>query len=43
VLGAMDALARDYPAHARAARKIAGEYFQAERVLDELLAGAGAA
>lgn len=43
VLGAMDALARDYPAHARAARKMAGEYFQAERVLDELLAGAGAA
>jgi hypothetical protein len=41
VLGAMDALARDYPGHARAARKIAGEYFQAERVLDDLLAGAG--
>jgi hypothetical protein len=43
VLGAMDALARDYPGHARAARKIAGEYFQAERVLDDLLAGAGVA
>jgi hypothetical protein len=41
VLGAMDALARDYPGHARAARTIAGEYFQAERVLDDLLAGAG--
>jgi hypothetical protein len=41
VLGAMDALARDYRGHARAARKIAGEYFQAERVLDDLLAGAG--
>jgi hypothetical protein len=41
VLGAMDALARDYPGHARGARTIAGEYFQAERVLDDLLAGAG--
>jgi hypothetical protein len=41
VLGAMDALARDYPGHARAARTIAGEYFQAERVLDDLLAAAG--
>jgi hypothetical protein len=41
VLGAMDALARDYPGHARAARTIAGEYFQAERVLDDLLVGAG--
>lgn len=38
VLGAMDALARDYPGHARAARQIAGEYFQAEQVLDRLLA-----
>jgi hypothetical protein len=42
VLGAMEALARDYSGHARAARQIASEYFQAERVLDELLASVSA-
>jgi hypothetical protein len=42
VLGAVDAVVRDYPRHARAARGIAREYFEAERVLDELRVGAGA-
>ena len=42
VLGAVDAVVRDYPRHAWAARGIAREYFEAERVLDELLVGAGA-
>jgi hypothetical protein len=41
---AVDAFARidaDYPRHARAARRIAGEYFGAEPVLRKLLADAG--
>jgi hypothetical protein len=36
-LAALDAINRDYPAHTRAAREIAAEYFSAEKVLGKLL------
>jgi hypothetical protein len=36
-LAALEAINRDYTAHARAAREIAGEYFSAEKVLSKLL------
>lgn len=42
VLEAMDTVVHSYPRHARAARGIARDYFQAERVLDDLLVAAGA-
>ena len=41
VLAALEAIAADYPAHSRAAREIAAEYFAAEKVLDRLCAEAG--
>jgi hypothetical protein len=36
-LAALDAINSDYPAHTRAAREIAAEYFSAEKVLSKLL------
>jgi hypothetical protein len=36
-LAALEAINRDYPAHTRAAREIAAEYFSAEKVLSKLL------
>jgi hypothetical protein len=41
VLAAVDAIATDYDAHCRAARDIAEEYFDAERVVGSLMARAG--
>jgi hypothetical protein len=41
ILGAIEAIAADYDAHARAAREIAAEHFAAEIVLARLLAEAG--
>ena len=41
VLGAVDAIESDYPGHRRAAREIAAEYFDAERVVGSLLERAG--
>lgn len=38
---ALDAINSNYPAHARAAREIATEYFSAEKVLSKLLHDAG--
>ena len=40
---AIDDLARDYPRHARAARALAEEHFDSDRVLTRLLEGVGAA
>ncbi|MGH7828538.1 MAG: glycosyltransferase, partial [Candidatus Binatia bacterium] len=40
-VAAFDAINADYPRHARAARKIAAEYFSAKRVLGKLLREAG--
>jgi hypothetical protein len=40
-LAAIDAIAADYPLHSRAARDIAGGCFAADRVLAEMLGGAG--
>jgi len=40
-LGAIDAIAADYPDHSRAARQLAKEYFASDRVLRALLAEAG--
>ncbi|MDC4204742.1 MAG: hypothetical protein MPW13_10220 [Candidatus Manganitrophus sp.] len=37
IIAAVEAIESDYPRHARAARKIAKEYFSAERVLEALL------
>jgi hypothetical protein len=37
ILGAFEAIASDYPRHARAARAIAETYFRAETVLAQLL------
>jgi hypothetical protein len=41
ILAAVDAIATDYPGHCRAARELAAEYFEAERVLTSLLERAG--
>jgi hypothetical protein len=41
ILAAVDAIATDYPGHCRAAREIAAEYFDAEKVLGAVLARAG--
>jgi hypothetical protein len=41
VLEAIDSLNADYPGHARAAREIAEEYLDSDRVLDRLLAAIG--
>ena len=41
VLGAIDAIERDYPSHRRAARQIAEEHFAAERVMESLCDRAG--
>jgi hypothetical protein len=41
VLAAIDAIETDYDGNCRAARAIAAEYFDAERVLGHLLARAG--
>lgn len=38
---ALDIINRDYPAHARAAREIAREYFDARKVLDKMLREVG--
>ncbi len=43
VLAAIDALQRDYAYHARAARAIAEEYFESDKVLSRLLERLGAA
>jgi hypothetical protein len=43
VLAAIDALARDYARHARAARAIAEEHFDSDRVLTRLLRFVGVA
>jgi len=40
-LAGIDAIAGDYPAHSRAARALATEYFSSDRVLRALLSGAG--
>lgn len=40
-VAALEAVAADYRAHARAAREIAAEYFAAERVLGDLLTAIG--
>jgi hypothetical protein len=40
-LAAIDAIARDYGAHSRAARELAGDCFAAERVVGALLRAAG--
>jgi hypothetical protein len=40
-LAGIDAIAADYPAHSRAARALATEYFASDRVLRALLSGAG--
>ncbi|HEX3954970.1 MAG TPA: hypothetical protein VHW90_15440 [Stellaceae bacterium] len=40
-LTAIDAIASDYPAHSRAARDMAGDYFSANRVIADLLRDAG--
>jgi glycosyltransferase involved in cell wall biosynthesis len=40
-LSAIDAIASDYPRHARAARELAREYFAGERVVGALLAEVG--
>jgi hypothetical protein len=42
-LAAVDAVESDYAGHCRAAREIAAEYFEAERVVGSLLARAGLA
>jgi hypothetical protein len=41
VLAALDAIARNYPRHSRAARELATEYFASDRVVSRLLAEAG--
>jgi hypothetical protein len=41
VLGAIDAIARDYPRNCRAAREIAEEFFAAEKVIGSLMERAG--
>lgn len=41
IIAAVEAIESDYPRHARAARKIAKEYFSAERVLEALLRALG--
>ncbi|HEX2437882.1 MAG TPA: hypothetical protein VHT71_06185 [Methylomirabilota bacterium] len=41
IVAAMETIAADYPGHCRAAREIATEYFDAERVLASLLGRAG--
>jgi hypothetical protein len=41
ILAAVDAIATDYHGHCRAAREIAAEYFEAERVLGSLMERAG--
>ncbi len=38
---AMAAIAADYPRHSRAARALAAEYFDSDRVLGAMLAGSG--
>jgi hypothetical protein len=43
VLAAVDAIESDYAGHSRAAREIAAEYFDADRVVGSLLARAGLA
>lgn len=43
VLAGIDAIARDYPRHSRAARALAEEYFDAPRVLPQLLERVGVA
>ena len=40
-LAAIDAVGADYRRHSRAARELAGEYFAAERVIEELLRESG--
>ena len=40
-LAAVDAVGADYRRHSRAARELAGEYFAAERVIEELLRESG--
>jgi hypothetical protein len=40
-LSGIDAIAAGYPAHSRAARELAREYFAPDRVLGALLADAG--
>lgn len=40
-LGAIDAVARDYPRHSAAALEIAREFFDAERVLSDMLRSVG--
>jgi hypothetical protein len=40
-LAAIDAVGADYRGHSRAARDLAGEYFAAERVIEELLWASG--
>ena len=40
-LVAIDAIAEDYQRHSSAARELAGEYFAAGRVMDELLMESG--
>ena len=42
ILAAFEAIRADYPAHCRAAREIAEEYFAAERVLARMMAHIGA-
>jgi hypothetical protein len=39
----VEAINRDYPRHARAAREIAAEYFDSDKVLTRMLADLGAA
>jgi hypothetical protein len=41
IVAAMETIATDYAGHCRAAREIATEYFDAERVLGSLLVRAG--
>ena len=43
VLAGVDAIARDYPRHSRMARALADEYFDASRVLPQLLERVGVA
>jgi hypothetical protein len=40
-LAAIDAISANYPAHSRAARELAGEYFSGSRVIGKLLAEIG--
>ena len=42
VLAGIDALRRDYPRHARAARAVAEEHFDSDQVLSRLLRRIGA-